>query len=117
MFNTACIFILACAAYLSDAANSKRGLCFAQSDGTDIAEAENAQTSWVYNWGTTPPDYLENTGMTYIPMQWGASGASDFQSAVLAQGANTILVCFVHSGISFSIMRSGFQRARSWESV
>jgi hypothetical protein len=74
------------------AANSKRGLCFAESNGNDISKAENSQTSWVYNWGTSPPSYLQNTGMNYIPMQWGTAGANSFQSTVLAQGAKTILV-------------------------
>jgi len=73
------------------AANSKRGLCFAQSNGNDISQAENSRTSWIYNWGTSPPSYLQNTGMTYIPMQWGTAGADSFQSTVLSQGAKTVL--------------------------
>lgn len=74
------------------ASNPKRGLAFAESSGNDIAIAENALTSWIYDWANSPSSYLENTGMTYIPMQWGAGGIEDFQSTVLSQGASTILV-------------------------
>ncbi|EGO21603.1 hypothetical protein SERLADRAFT_372243 [Serpula lacrymans var. lacrymans S7.9] len=53
--------------------------------------SKNTQVSWVYDWGVTAPSYLADSGITYIPMQWGASGVETFASAVTAQGAKTIL--------------------------
>ena len=50
----------ALAATASAAKNPKRGLCFADSSHTsDITAANGTDSvlSWVYDWGTTPPDY------------------------------------------------------------
>ncbi|EIW85422.1 hypothetical protein CONPUDRAFT_162621 [Coniophora puteana RWD-64-598 SS2] len=75
------------------ASNSKRGLTWSQGSNNtgDISVAENTQVSWTYDWGQTVPDYLKNSGLTYIPMQWGSSGIEGFQAAVQAQGAKTVL--------------------------
>ncbi|KAG1748990.1 uncharacterized protein EDB91DRAFT_1047547 [Suillus paluster] len=95
MFNTTFTSISYVALALASgsfAINAKRGLAFADSNNAgDIAVANNAQVSWVYDWGSTAPSYLENTGMNYIPMQWGADDAENFAAAVLAQKAKTIL--------------------------
>ncbi|KAH7929787.1 hypothetical protein BV22DRAFT_1001982 [Leucogyrophana mollusca] len=93
MLNAASLCVLALALVQSSAAsNAKRGLAFADSaDPTDIAVAENTQVSWVYDWGTTAPSYLADSGITYIPMQWGASGVETFAATVQAAGAKTIL--------------------------
>lgn len=72
--------------------NAKRGIAFAESNGNDIGVTKNSQISWVYAWQATPPSYVLNAGLQYIPMQWGSAGASSFQAAVKALGATTILV-------------------------
>ena|ERR1700761_5762599 len=76
------------------AVNPKRGIAFAESDGTDISKltAPGSQISWIYNWGTTRPSYLSSTGIPYIPMQWGGGGIESFGSAVEAERATIILV-------------------------
>ncbi|KAG2149384.1 hypothetical protein DEU56DRAFT_62595 [Suillus clintonianus] len=94
MFNFT--FTISCVALAlasgSFAANAKRGLAFADSDNTgDITVAKNTQVSWVYDWGSTAPNYLKNTGITYIPMQWGEGNVKNFMAAVQAQGAKTVL--------------------------
>ncbi|KAG0705356.1 hypothetical protein DFH29DRAFT_293931 [Suillus ampliporus] len=95
MFNFTFISISCVALALASrtfAANAIRGLAFADSNNAgDIAVAKNTQVSWVYDWGSTAPSYMENTGMDYIPMQWGADNVENFAAAVLAQGAKTIL--------------------------
>ncbi|KAL0961312.1 hypothetical protein HGRIS_006271 [Hohenbuehelia grisea] len=74
----------------TSAANPKRGLAFAEGDNpNDILRANQtgSSISWVYNWGTTPPDYLSTSRIPYASMQWGADRVEDFASAVRAQGA------------------------------
>lgn len=75
------------------ASNVKRGLAYADSL-PDIIRANQSHTaiSWLYNWGTTPPDYLQTSGIPYIPMQWGAEGIESFVASVKELGATAILV-------------------------
>ncbi|KIJ60663.1 glycoside hydrolase family 128 protein [Hydnomerulius pinastri MD-312] len=93
MFNLATLSVATLAlVHGTFAANAKRGLAFADSSDTgDISVAENTQVSWVYDWGTTAPSYLADSGITYIPMQWGASGVENFAATVKASGAQTVL--------------------------
>jgi hypothetical protein len=74
------------------ASNPKRGIAFADSVGADINKTANSQISWVYNWQASPPDYIKNSGLEFIPIQWGSGGADQFQSIVQGLGAKTILV-------------------------
>ncbi|KAH7889902.1 hypothetical protein F5I97DRAFT_608395 [Phlebopus sp. FC_14] len=76
----------------SSAANVKRGLAFADSSNSgDISVAENTQVYWVYDWGTTVPDVLANSGLRYIPMQWGIDGVESFAAMVEVQGSMAVL--------------------------
>lgn len=81
---------------LSTAAkNPKRGICFADNSNTgDISKADQTSgvISWVYDWGTSAPSYLASSGLQYVPMQWGASGANSFAATIESGGAKTILV-------------------------
>lgn len=87
--------LLSCSWSVSAAKNPKRGLAYAEADGTDIAVANQSASviSWVYDWGTTARPFITSSRLQYIPMQWGAGGIETFASTVLAQGAKTILVC------------------------
>jgi hypothetical protein len=78
------------------ASNPKRGIAFAESNGNDIGRTANSQISWVYAWEASPPDFLRNSGLQFIPMQWGSAGADQFASIVNGLGAKTILVSFEH---------------------
>ncbi|KAG6845127.1 hypothetical protein H0H87_000554 [Tephrocybe sp. NHM501043] len=82
------------ASFCIAAKNPKRGLAFAEGDNPNdirLANQTNSVISWQYNWGTSPPAYLKQSAIPYIPMQWGASGIESFSSTVLASGAKTIL--------------------------
>jgi hypothetical protein len=75
--------------------NSKRGLAFAAGDTPGDLNNANQSTSvisWQYNWANFPPDYLVESNIKYIPMQWGGAGIDSFADQVKAQGADTILV-------------------------
>ncbi|KAJ7677478.1 glycosyl hydrolase catalytic core-domain-containing protein [Mycena rosella] len=71
----------------------KRGLAFAADNGTDISQANHTAgvASWVYNWGLIPPSYLVDSGIEYIPMQWGAADIENLAVSVKGLGAQTIL--------------------------
>ncbi|KAF7298856.1 Glycosyl hydrolase 53-domain-containing protein [Mycena indigotica] len=91
--------LLSCLAFLlRDVAaaatkSSKRGLAYAADNKADILKANNTASvvSWVYNWALNPPDYLANSGIEYIPMQWGAEGIENLAVTVKGLGAKTIL--------------------------
>ncbi|KAH0586095.1 hypothetical protein H2248_007366 [Termitomyces sp. 'cryptogamus'] len=79
---------------VSAAKNPKRGLAYAESTITNdinLAAQSNSVISWLYNWGTSPPQYLQQSSIPYIPMQWGAGGVENFAATVLASGAKTVL--------------------------
>lgn len=87
------------------AKNPKRGLAYAESSITNdiqLAAQSNSVISWQYNWGTSPPDYLQQSGIPYIPMQWGANGVENFAAAVLASGAKTIFVILLKKLLGIS---------------
>ncbi|KAG5645487.1 hypothetical protein DXG03_006032 [Asterophora parasitica] len=77
------------------AQNPKRGLAFAgNKNPVDIklATQTNSVLSWEYDWGQSAPDYLAQSKIPYIPMQWGTDGIENFAAKVKASGAKTILV-------------------------
>lgn len=74
--------------------NPKRGLAFAAGDTPgDLNNANQSASviSWQYNWADSPPDYLVESNIKYIPMQWGGAGLDSFADQVKAQRADTIL--------------------------
>ncbi|CAK5284069.1 unnamed protein product [Mycena citricolor] len=73
--------------------NPKRGVAYAATNGTDIKQANLTASvvSWVYNWGLVPPSNLEQSGLEYIPMQWGAANIENLQVTVKGLGAKTVL--------------------------
>jgi hypothetical protein len=76
--------------------NHKRGIAFAESNGNDIGKTANSQISWVYAWEASPQAFLKNSGLEFIPMQWGSAGADQFVSIVKGLGAKTVLVSIEH---------------------
>ncbi|KAG5639442.1 hypothetical protein H0H81_002313 [Sphagnurus paluster] len=76
------------------AKNPKRGLAFA--DGANpndikVANTSSSIISWHYDWAQSPPNYLAQSQITYIPMQWGTNGIESFAAKAKASGAKTIL--------------------------
>ncbi|KAJ7367097.1 glycosyl hydrolase catalytic core-domain-containing protein [Mycena albidolilacea] len=71
----------------------KRGLAFAADNSTDVFKANSTGSvaSWVYNWGLIPPTYIADSGIEYIPMQWGAADIEKLAVTVKGLGAKTIL--------------------------
>jgi len=71
----------------------KRGLAFAAVNATDILHANTTASvaSWIYNWGLIPPSYIVDSGIEYIPMQWGAADIENLAVTVKGLGAKTIL--------------------------
>ncbi|KAJ7486043.1 hypothetical protein B0H11DRAFT_1675329, partial [Mycena galericulata] len=71
----------------------KRGLAYAATNATDIRQANTTASvvTWVYNWGLIPPDNLADSGIEYIPMQWGAADIENLAVTVKGLGATTIL--------------------------
>ncbi|KAJ7195437.1 glycosyl hydrolase catalytic core-domain-containing protein [Mycena pura] len=72
---------------------AKRGLAYAATNPSDILKANNTASvvSWVYNWGLNPPDYLADSGIEFIPMQWGAADIENLAVTVKGLGAKTLL--------------------------
>jgi len=74
--------------------NAKRGLSYPDSDNiADILNINqtNSLISWQYDWGITPPPNLAQSGVQYVPMQWGSGGIENLSDAVTAQGAQILL--------------------------
>ncbi|KAF8171991.1 glycosyl hydrolase catalytic core-domain-containing protein [Mycena galopus ATCC 62051] len=73
--------------------NPKRGLAYAATNASDIGHANttSAITTWIYNWGLIPPDYIVDSGIEFIPMQWGAAGIENLAVTVKGLNATTIL--------------------------
>lgn len=81
---------------VNGAKNAKRGLAFAESVyKTDIKQVNTTKSviSWQYDWGQSPPSYLTQSNIPYVPMQWGTNGESNFSSLVKQQGIKIALVC------------------------
>lgn len=75
--------------------NPKRGLAFAESTfKSDISKVNTTKSviSWQYDWGQTAPDYLAQSHIPYIPMQWGLNNITNFANLVKKQGAQIALV-------------------------
>lgn len=97
--------------------NAKRGLSYPDSDNiADILNINqtNSLISWQYDWGITPPPNLAQSGVQYVPMQWGSGGIENLSDAVTAQGAQILLVsrdiwqCFILQR-TYSLIITDFQ--------
>ncbi|KAJ3777952.1 glycosyl hydrolase catalytic core-domain-containing protein [Lentinula raphanica] len=74
--------------------NSKRGLSYPSTDNIpDVLNINQTKSviSWQYDWGLTPPPNLAQSGVEYVPMQWGSGGIDNLSVAIKAQGANVLL--------------------------
>ncbi|KAF9049468.1 hypothetical protein BDZ89DRAFT_1032946 [Hymenopellis radicata] len=74
--------------------NPKRGLSFpAANNPADVLNINQTRSvvSWTYDWSITPPDYLADTGIEYVPMQWGAGNIENLASIMAKTGAKTLL--------------------------
>ncbi|KAF8827509.1 hypothetical protein HHX47_DHR4000179 [Lentinula edodes] len=74
--------------------NTKRGLSYPSTDNIpDILNVNQTKSviSWQYDWGLTPPTNLAQSGIEYVPMQWGSGGIENLSAAVKAQGTNVLL--------------------------
>ncbi|KAF8919072.1 glycosyl hydrolase catalytic core-domain-containing protein [Mucidula mucida] len=74
--------------------NPKRGLSFpAANNPADVLNINQTRSvvSWTYDWSITPPDYLADTGVEYVPMQWGAGNIESLASIMSKTGAKTLL--------------------------
>ncbi|KAJ6487933.1 glycosyl hydrolase catalytic core-domain-containing protein [Mycena sanguinolenta] len=82
----------------------KRGLAFALPDNpptaadtsnaaADILKANQSTgaVSWVYNWNSTAPDYLADSGLEFVPMQWNSVGIENLAATVKQLGAKHVL--------------------------
>lgn len=73
----------------------KRGIAYpAVNNPEDVLNINQTRSvvSWVYDWAVSPPDYLENTGIGYVPMQWGEGNIENLASIIEETGAKTLLV-------------------------
>ncbi|KIK57165.1 glycoside hydrolase family 128 protein [Collybiopsis luxurians FD-317 M1] len=74
--------------------NAKRGLSYVGTDNTqDVLNINQTKSvvSWQYDWGLIPPANLAQSGVEYIPMQWGSSGIENLSQTVQAYGIKTLL--------------------------
>ncbi|KAF8186940.1 hypothetical protein K438DRAFT_1596048 [Mycena galopus ATCC 62051] len=55
------------------------------------ANQTNGAASWVYNWATVPPDYLADSGLEFVPMQWNQVGIENLSATVTQIGAKNVL--------------------------
>lgn len=72
-----------------------RGLTFpAANNPADVLNINQTHSliSWVYDWGLDAPAYLADSGIEYVPMQWGAGNIENLAASVKAQGSKVILV-------------------------
>jgi len=82
------------AATSSTGKNTKRGLSYPDSDNiADILNINqtNSLISWQYDWGLTPPANLAESGVQYVPMQWGSGGIENLSATLSAQKADVLL--------------------------
>lgn len=106
------------AATSSTGKNTKRGLSYPDSDNiADILNINqtNSLISWQYDWGLTPPANLAESGVQYVPMQWGSGGIENLSATLSAQKADVLLVRISSTPSSPStllIRLTDFQRAR-----
>ncbi|KAF7351224.1 Glycosyl hydrolase 53-domain-containing protein [Mycena sanguinolenta] len=81
----------------------KRGLAFALPKNPTATDIDNAAVditkanqstgavSWVYNWNITAPDYLADSGLEFVPMQWNGVGIENLAATVKQLGAKYVL--------------------------
>lgn len=75
--------------------NPKRGLAFAAGDTpSDILNANQTQSvvSWQYDWSNSPPEYLKESDIEYVAMQWGSGDIENLMGKVQSSGAKVVLV-------------------------
>ncbi|KAG7440823.1 uncharacterized protein BT62DRAFT_909672 [Guyanagaster necrorhizus] len=88
------LWLVIIAPSLSVAKDSKRGLTFPSTNNPqDVLNINQTKgvVSWIYDWALTPPTYLINTSLEYIPMQWGSGNIENLAAAVKSQNATTLL--------------------------
>lgn len=91
LFRRACpIFFLL--ATLGAARNSKRGVAWASNVPSDILILKNRSgISWEYGWNVPRPENLDPK-IEHVPMLWGSRDAAAFQSQVISQKSDVVLV-------------------------
>ncbi|KAK4574066.1 hypothetical protein LTR86_001827 [Recurvomyces mirabilis] len=64
----------------AQATSSKRGLCYVatkdSSKDDTIWSESGSDLTWYYNYGASPTSDVDNTKLTFVPMQWGAPQTS-----------------------------------------
>ena len=93
--------------------DSRRGLTFPSTDNPeDVLNINQTQSviSWIYDWALSPPSYLVNTSVEYVPMQWGADNIENLASAVKNQSAKTLLVRCLWTLVASSCLISDDRR-------
>ncbi|THV03872.1 hypothetical protein K435DRAFT_240184 [Dendrothele bispora CBS 962.96] len=78
----------------SFAKNAKRGVSFPSSNNqADIQNLNQTKSeiSWQYDWGIYPAPFLAESGIEYVPMQWGAGGIENLSNAMASQQSKHLL--------------------------
>ncbi|KAF8899264.1 hypothetical protein BD779DRAFT_1430686 [Infundibulicybe gibba] len=79
---------------LADGKNAKRGLAFAAGDTPgDLVNANQTKSviTWIYDWGSLPLDYIAESNLAYVPMQWGGGSINNIGTSIKTQGAKVML--------------------------
>ncbi|XP_006453985.1 hypothetical protein AGABI2DRAFT_189310 [Agaricus bisporus var. bisporus H97] len=74
--------------------NPKRGLSYASGGNfDDILNANQTKSSisWIYDWSDLPAGFLAQSGLNYIPMQWGSGNIDKLANTISTQGADIVL--------------------------
>ncbi|KAK7469376.1 hypothetical protein VKT23_003851 [Stygiomarasmius scandens] len=78
----------------SCAKNPKRGVSFPstnnQADMMNLNQTKS-EIFWQYDWGISPAPFLADSGIEYVPMQWGAGGIENLSTALASQNAKHLL--------------------------
>jgi hypothetical protein len=88
--------------------NPKRGLAFAAGDTPgDLNNANQTRSviTWLYDWASSPVQYLVESHIEYIPMQWGSQNIEKFGDVVKSQGAKIILVRIAQRLVVLKILK------------
>ncbi|KAF5330263.1 hypothetical protein D9758_014448 [Tetrapyrgos nigripes] len=75
------------------AKDQKRGISFPANDNAaDIQNLNQSKSAvtWQYDWGIYNP-FLAESGIEYVPMQWGAGGIENLSNAMASQKAKYLL--------------------------
>ncbi|KAF7360278.1 Glycosyl hydrolase 53-domain-containing protein [Mycena venus] len=90
------LVLCSCTVLVAGTKLPKRGLSFDIHDSfavSDLLKANQTDgaASWVYNWGPVPPEYLTDSGLEFVPMQWNAVGIENLATTVKSIGAKNVL--------------------------